>query len=155
MNTDNHDGSSWANQAHRDLMRMGADDAHAIFLLDALFDYAQTELPVDLPLLRAHCAEPTRQVDDKSMDFNLTCLPDYLRSWLWESDEATAQSWWREILAALHSLRTGRRPCARCLEIGWHVGLINSREPFYIDCAEHHITPREIVTPKPLLKVVA
>jgi len=153
--TDNHDGSSWASQARTDFLRIAGDDAHGLFLADNLFDCALTESEVDLANLRAHCAEPSNSVDDRSMDFLLTNLPDYIRSWIWESDEATAQSWWREILAALHSLRSGKRPCARCLEIGWHLSMVNSREPFWIDCTEHHEPMRAVTAPRQFLQVVA
>lgn len=128
---------TYTDDGHNDLLRIAGSDAHALFLVDALFDYAVNDTPPDLPLLRAHCADPGSQVNAKSMDFLLTTLPEYCREWLWCKTEEDAQAWWKEILAGLHSLRTGCLACRTCLSLGWHVGMVASRVPGSIDCAEH------------------
>jgi hypothetical protein len=117
----------------QELYWLAGNDAHALWILDNLLDCYENETQVDLSNLRAHCALVTAD-KDAQLDFICVNLPTYIGEWAQALDESDVRLWAVEILAALHTLRTGELACRTCLDIAHRVDQIRSRRPFSIDC---------------------
>jgi hypothetical protein len=137
------------------LMANGDTDGHSLFLLDAALDYAETGLPVDVDLLRAHCHQPETTIAQASIGILIFGLVDSIREWTRAADVVEAEVWAREIVADLFVLRHGTFPCTSCLAQAYSVAQIQPRVVGSLSCTAHR-TPslHDLVAPRGPLALV-